>query len=265
METVYLPLLMWFVVYVLNTHPVYESILNKFLMNRRNTTKKSKKQKDRDIVNVDFDFYDIEDHDISTIRTLFHQLLSPISIQGFSSEKTIANLLEQITENREKCLGSTIKTEGKESDPLSVLLMVPCDYLSTISPLIQRLSSNSGKKKDIFSSKRTALLFKCHMMINTPPALAIPLYRMLLEELDNELDTFIIIVSTFTLKSSNDSNDNDIEYLYPEDEVLSRHSSHFIDLPVNISKKSEGRRLILISKSQLHNYTSDLFVTFSSD
>lgn len=230
-------------------------------MNRRNIAKKQKK---RDIVKVDFDFYDIEDQDTSTIRTLFHRLLSPISIQEFSSEKVITNLLEQIIENRNKCSGSTIKTEGKKSDPLSVLLMVPCECLSTISSLIERLPFNTEKKNN-FSSNHTALLLKCHMMINTPPALSGPLYRILLEELDDELNTFIIIVPTFKLESLNDSNDDNIEYLYPEDEILSRYSNHSINLPVHTFRKSEGRRLILISKSQLHNYTSDLFVTFSSD
>ncbi|ODN83262.1 hypothetical protein L202_01435 [Cryptococcus amylolentus CBS 6039] len=146
---------------------------------------------DVSMINVDFDFHNFNpDVDLIAIKRLLRQTLS------YDEERIDVHPLAELilSEGIRLQAGSTIKTDGEESDPWGLVSVVDIaknqehpalkpflEYLRSSvksgSPLASSLTPSAG------SSIRPALVFSLRML-NLPLPLIPHLYRMLLEELE---------------------------------------------------------------------------------
>ncbi|EGX47159.1 hypothetical protein AOL_s00097g205 [Orbilia oligospora ATCC 24927] len=184
------------------------------------STKKSKKSKKRtassdsdpdssssssdtekDLINIDFEFFDPLPHDFHGIKLLLRQLFDADS-QLLDLSALTDLILDQ------KLVGSTVKVDGREGDPYSFLSVVNLGlhfdtpavkslvtYLhsqSTSTPLHELLTPLFTPKEDGKEQEETRLaIILSERLINMPPDVSPPSYKMLLEEIsyaveDNE-------------------------------------------------------------------------------
>ncbi|EPS45375.1 hypothetical protein H072_549 [Dactylellina haptotyla CBS 200.50] len=154
---------------------------------------------ERDLINVDFEFFDPQDHDFHGIKLLLRQLFD-----ADSQLLNISTLADLIIE--QKLVGSTVKVDGREGDPFSFLSVVNWQMHKT-APEIQKLASYlidrsantplESRLKTILSadaSENTAIVLS-ERLLNMPADISPPSYKMLLEEIqlaveDNEPYTF---------------------------------------------------------------------------
>lgn len=175
------------------------------------------KDEDDDIsmINVDFEFFDPNpDVDFHAFNTLLKQLFGPDAVQF-----DLGSLADLILSN--PAMGSTVKVDGKESDPYAMLSIIPMNSSSNtntntntasetnqISPVISSMRPYilSKTKKDaafakllagIMSdgSKARIGLILSERLINMPVEVVPPMYRMLAEEIqkastDSEIYNF---------------------------------------------------------------------------
>lgn len=259
-------------------------------------TKPNKKHKKRrkenatkeQIMQVDFDLFNLKDQDAPTVRMLLHALLSPIEVPAFKTEATVSLLTDQLIQNNLEWPGSVIKTDGEDSEPISLLALYPMaegplkGLLGTLPPLeeLQGLVEEKMRSKGIKfkqSAKRSpkiGWILKCHMMINTPSALAGPLYQLLLRELDeteSSTDLFIIVVRTRQAVDEDKESAGKHLSVFPEDRLLGKFGACPVDLPVRaplvppqakrlFSKRGfiEGRRIWVMSRELLIAYVKAL-------
>ncbi|KAF3908130.1 hypothetical protein ABW21_db0208948 [Orbilia brochopaga] len=151
---------------------------------------------DKEVVNVDFEFFDPQDHDFHGIKLLLRQLFD-----ADASLLDLSALTDLIL--AQKLVGSTVKVDGREGDPYSFLTVVNLklhrenaavktlvSYLldrSTGTPLEPHLDTLLA---DSNTSNNTAIVLS-ERLINMPAEISPPSYKMLLEEIglaveDNE-------------------------------------------------------------------------------
>lgn len=154
-------------------------------------------------------------------------------------------------------LGSTVKTEGEESDPfafLTVLNMHEHREKNVIKQLTSYLASKAaanpsiGQLQNLLApeSKAQVGLVLCERFINMPHQIVPPLYTMLQDELAEaikekepyEFTHYLIISKCYTeVASKLDAEDNppskkskaagaksEVFYFHPEDEVWQKHA-----------------------------------------
>ncbi|KAK6352785.1 Mss4p nuclear export [Orbilia brochopaga] len=144
---------------------------------------------DKEIVNVDFEFFDPQDHDFHGIKLLLRQL--------FDADAALLDL-SALTDLilAQKLVGSTVKVDGREGDPYSFLTVINLNlhrgnaavqalvsYLldrSTGTPLEPHLRTLLA---DSNPSNNTAIVLS-ERLINMPAEISPPSYKMLLEEVD---------------------------------------------------------------------------------
>lgn len=210
-----------------------------------------------DIVNVDFDFFDLNPEvDFHATKNLLRQLLGEDS-KDFDLS-AIADLI--LSDNH---VGTTIKTEGQESDPFSLLSVVNLTQNLAkpgLNKLVDYLFKKTAKKtefnlmlRNLLSSKskfQTGLIVS-ERMINMPLETVPPMYKMLKEEMERaqdghenyEFDYFIVISKVYELvaseadaellehkskkgkKSKNEK--SEMDYFHYEDMILEELSSHY--------------------------------------
>ncbi|WVN86711.1 uncharacterized protein L203_101883 [Cryptococcus depauperatus CBS 7841] len=182
------------------SNPILEAVSAANATKRKNVPKddedsESESGSDVSMVNVDFDFYNLNpDVDQIAVKRLLRQTLS------YDEEHIDVHPLAELILNEGVRLqaGSSIKTDGEESDPWGLVTVVDInqhrdnpalkpflDYLestiSSISPLQLFLDPPSIP----IHAHRPALVF-CLRMLNLPLPLVPHLYRMLLAELDTK-------------------------------------------------------------------------------
>ncbi|KAJ6263782.1 hypothetical protein Dda_2353 [Drechslerella dactyloides] len=155
---------------------------------------------DKEIVNVDFEFFDPQDHDFHGIKLLLRQL--------FDADATLLDL-SALTDLilAQKLVGSTVKVDGREGDPYSFLTVVNLNMhrgdaavQSLVSYLLERSAGTPLEPHlrallaDSNPSSNTAIVLS-ERLINMPAEISPPSYKMLLEEIelaveDNEPYTF---------------------------------------------------------------------------
>ncbi|QPG76338.1 hypothetical protein FOA43_003724 [Brettanomyces nanus] len=209
-----------------------------------------------DTVNVDFDFFNLDPKaDFSATKNFLRQLFQGDSLLFPLSE--MADIL--LSTNQ---VGTTVKTDGKDSDPFSIISVTGLtDNLSKdpVKKLSQYLFEKTGKHPQFNamlrqllspSSKRKLALIFSERLINMPVETAPPMYRMLMEEIDKagfKYDYFLIPSRVYQMidsevdKELNDDGEDDchkkrskknkekiseFEYYHYEDEVLESHALH---------------------------------------
>ncbi|ORX33440.1 p21-C-terminal region-binding protein-domain-containing protein [Kockovaella imperatae] len=160
------------------------------------------------MINVDFDFYNLnEDVDQIAAKRLLRQHLS--HDEELVDVHPLASLI--LAESSRLGAGSSIKTDGEESDPWAILAAVDLDRNKddpALKPFVSYLAGRSKSATSISSQllepSKTALIFSLRML-NLPLPLIPPMYKMLLSELtDNgaEFDHFILWGRGYRLEGS---------------------------------------------------------------
>ncbi|KAK9465868.1 p21-C-terminal region-binding protein-domain-containing protein [Lipomyces arxii] len=217
-----------------------------------------------DIVNVDFDFFDPRpDIDYHAIRNLLRQTFDADNVL-FDLSALTDLILSQNT------LGSTVKTDGIESDPFAYLTVINAnihrqnpalkdvlDYLITKTKLKPDFNE---KLKALFADSaktNTGIVFS-ERLINMPTEVVPPMYRMLSDEMKSavengdkyDFDYFVIISKSFTEIASKIDDDEDRPkkkkkgssketfYFHAEDEIIQHRSEYFATY--KFSKESQS-------------------------
>ncbi|AAW41907.2 hypothetical protein CNBB1880 [Cryptococcus deneoformans B-3501A] len=148
---------------------------------------------DVSMINVDFDFYNLNpDVDLIAVKRLLRQTLS------YDEERIDVHSLAELllAEGVRLQAGSSIKTDGEESDPWGLVAVIDIvrhkdhpalkpflDYLGSV------MANSNSPLQSVFSpsspNTRPALVFSLRML-NLPLPLIPHLYRMLLEELETK-------------------------------------------------------------------------------
>ncbi|KAI5961457.1 BCP1 [Candida pseudojiufengensis] len=203
---------------------------------------------DMDTVNVDFDFFDLNPEiDFHATKNFLRQLFG-----DDHNEFDISGLSDLIlTKNS---VGTSIKTEGKESDPFALLSVVNItnnlsqpsikkviDYV--LKQTKNQLEFNLTLKKLLQpkdkKNSRVGLIIS-ERLINMPIEVVPPMYRMLLEEMQKsedanekyEFDYFLIISKVYQLvdaieKDDEDDDKNKKKRKTPKDEPKIKELDYF--------------------------------------
>ncbi|WVF72221.1 hypothetical protein IAT40_007033 [Kwoniella sp. CBS 6097] len=153
---------------------------------------------DVSMINVDFDFYNLNpDVDQIAIKRLLRQTLSHDDEQ--IDVHPLADLI--LSEGVRLGAGSSIKTDGEESDPWGLVAIVDIaqnrdnpafkpflTYLNSTLPSISPLKMLLDPSSSPAHASRPALVFSLRML-NLPLPLVPHLYRILLSELDPNTPT----------------------------------------------------------------------------
>lgn len=173
-----------------------------------------------EMVDVDFDYFDLDpDVDFHATKTFLRQLFgddaSKFDVSG------LADLI--LTQNS---VGTTIKTDGKESDPFALLSVINAtantdkpavsglvDYILKVTQpnaefnmILHKLLRPGKSTKDQSKRFKVGLVIS-ERMINMPVEVVPPMYKMLLEEMANaedahekyEFDYFLVVSKIFKL------------------------------------------------------------------
>ncbi|KAI5480669.1 protein bcp1 [Pseudohyphozyma bogoriensis] len=160
---------------------------------RQNDSDSDNENNDGDVemLDVSFDFFDPQAHDYHSIKLLLSQLLS-----HDAASLDLGGVADLVLE--QKLVGSTVKTDGNEGDPYAVLTVLNLNVHKDKAPIsalinyiLSKLPSTSA-----FHSKLTTLLSHpssstssdigivlSERLVNMPPQVVPPMYRMLEEEL----------------------------------------------------------------------------------
>ncbi|KAF6069453.1 p21-C-terminal region-binding family protein [Candida albicans] len=201
----------------------------------------------QETVDVDFDFFDLNPQiDFHATKNFLRQLFGDDNGEFNLSE--IADLIL-----RENSVGTSIKTEGMESDPFAILSVINLTNnlnVAVIKQLIEYIL-NKTKSKTEFNIILKKLLtnqndttrdrkFKTGLIIserfiNMPVEVIPPMYKMLLQEMEKaedahenyEFDYFLIISRVYQLvdpvereDEDHEKESNQMDYFHLEDQIL---------------------------------------------
>lgn len=178
-------------------------------------------EEQEDIINVDFDFFDLNpDIDYHGMRTFLKQLFG----DDFS-KFDISGLANLILDPKATCLGSAIKTDGKDGDPLALLALLSlknCKQKKPIWTLIEYLLKKVQTDAEFYILLKKVLglngdgesvgLIINERIINVPVEVSPPLFKFLvqgIEEHEPDLKYFIIISKVYKLVESEISDDSE--------------------------------------------------------
>ncbi|TIA92126.1 hypothetical protein E3P99_00729 [Wallemia hederae] len=147
-------------------------------------------EEDKEIVNVDFDFFNIDEIDYHAIKHLLVQLFH--SDAEHLELHTLTDLILQ-----QNHIGSTIKVDGKESDPYAFLTAIGINKNKENSAvekmsnyLLNRAKSSSNQtlhstlSQLLSDSSSNIALLLGERLVNMPVVLIPHMLRFLLEELE---------------------------------------------------------------------------------
>ncbi|QRW05880.1 hypothetical protein RhiLY_04879 [Ceratobasidium sp. AG-Ba] len=146
----------------------------------------------KELVDVDFEFFDPSQIDYLAIKRLLNQLFGWDSLI-FGVENLTELILSQ------PLVGSTVKTDGIESDPYAVLSVININVhrehpsiKAIVSYLLEKVSHNSAAASTLgpllspqalaASNHHTGLIIS-ERLINMPPQIMPPMYKMLEDEI----------------------------------------------------------------------------------
>lgn len=221
---------------------------------------------EEEIVDVDFDYFDLNPEvDFHATKTFLRQLLGDDATQFDISG--LSDLI--LTENS---VGTTIKTEGQEGDPFALLSVIDAttnaskpsvkgllDYFlektqksTEFNLILRKLLDPKKTTKDNSKQLRVGLVIS-ERMINMPVEVVPPMYKMLLQEMENaenahekyEFDYFLVLSKIYRMVDAEVESDEkqpqkklkskaepgaDLDYFHYEDIVLeanSRYHAHY--------------------------------------
>ncbi|ORX47032.1 hypothetical protein DM01DRAFT_1339334 [Hesseltinella vesiculosa] len=228
---------------------------------------------EKDIVDVDFDFYNPEEIDYHAMKRLLTQL--------FSSDADLVGLgdiVDIIIE--ENHVGTTIKVDGQESDPYAILSIINLKEQKDnqgIASLCKYLVSKCPKKDEklhstimnILSLEKPVGWVVSERFINMPVEVMPPMYNLLQQEIKKAADNgepyqfewyaFIVKVYKEVAPSVEDEDGQDEQdapptkkskkdkkkaqassetfYYQPEDEIIASYATHQFDFKFTNSDK----------------------------
>ncbi|EUC65723.1 p21-carboxy-terminal region-binding protein [Rhizoctonia solani AG-3 Rhs1AP] len=189
---------------------------------RKNESESDNEGETKELVDVDFEFFGPTEIDYLALKRLLNQLFST-DANLFQIEKLTELILEQ------PGIGSTVKTDGIDSDPYAILTVlnmnVHKDHPSIkaiISYLLEKVPKDSSTGTvlgNIFSPQALAAssghtgLIISERLINMPPQIMPPMYRMLGEELVNaasqnepfSFDNYVLVSRCFRFDDNEES------------------------------------------------------------
>ncbi|KAL4779357.1 p21-C-terminal region-binding protein-domain-containing protein [Aspergillus varians] len=206
---------------------------------------------DMDIVNVDFEWFDPQEIDFHGLKHLLRQLFD-IDAQDFETSALTDLILAQ------PLLGSTVKVDGKDSDPYAFLTVLNLQAHSD-KPAIKTLTAYIKRKASANPSlapltellSQTPIppigLILTERLINMPGEVVPPMYTMLQEEIAWAIEEkepynfshYLIVSKTYEeVESKLDAEESRPQkkkkkaagekserfFFHPEDEVLERHA-----------------------------------------
>ncbi|CAI4038219.1 hypothetical protein SMKI_04G5600 [Saccharomyces mikatae IFO 1815] len=205
---------------------------------------------DEEIVNIDFDFFGGNpDVDFHALKNLLRQLFGPQE----STRIQLSSLADLIL----AFPTTTIKTDGKESDPYCFLSFVDfkashnSDYAKYLQKVDMRLSTFFKTITD--SGNKSCALVLSERLINMPPEVVPPLYKITLEDVtatlgdDRHYDFYVIVTRKYEVNfdtdddaGSGNKNKNkderskkrikadEVDYFHEEDRFFEKHAKiHF--------------------------------------
>ncbi|KAJ3580358.1 hypothetical protein NPX13_g207 [Xylaria arbuscula] len=211
----------------------------------------SSDDEDFDMVNVDFEWFNFNDKvDFHGMKNLIRQLFD-VDATLFDVSALVDLILSQSS------IGSTIKTDGEESDPFAFVTALNIQEHRQKQPIAQLIEYLSQKARtteslapipELLASGKHVGLVLSERVINMPSDIAPPLYSMLVEEIQDAVDdkepyefthylivskTYHEIESTLTeeRKKKKGRQDATLFHFHEEDEVLQRHAVAYGSYP----------------------------------
>jgi protein BCP1 len=204
------------------------------------------------MVNIDFEWFNFNEKiDFHGTKSLIRQLFDVDAIL-FDVSALADLILSQPT------VGSTVKTDGEESDPFAFLTALNVQEHRQKKPMAQLIEYLSEKAKaspalapvpELLGSGKHVALLLSERLINMPSEVAPPLYSMLVDEIEAavedkepyEFTHYLIVSKTYheiesTLnveerKKKKGKQEAPLYYFHPEDEVLQKHAAAFGSFP----------------------------------
>ncbi|KAL1915097.1 uncharacterized protein VTP21DRAFT_7578 [Calcarisporiella thermophila] len=206
-----------------------------------------------EIVDVDFEFFDPKPIDFHAIKRLLTQL--------FSADAELFNLSE-LAELiiGQPLVGSTVKVDGPESDPYSLLTVLNLNHhkeKQSIQEFKKYLLDKTKKQPihvklaELFAdgSRHDVGWIVSERLVNMPVQIVPPMYKMLLEEVEwavedkepYEFEWYVLVAPTYREIESKLDEEQDAEegakkskkskvsepvifYFHPEEEIIAGHS-----------------------------------------
>ncbi|CAI5757175.1 unnamed protein product [Candida verbasci] len=231
-------------------------------------------QIDEELINVDFDFFDLNPEiDFHATKNFLRQLFGDDYNEFNLSE--ITDLI--LTKNS---IGTSIKTDGINSDPFALLSVINLSNnldKSCIKTLISYLVKKTNNKlefnillKKLFtkSNEKKIGLIISERLINMPVEVVPPMYNMLIEEMSKakdshekyEFDYFLIISRVYKLVDAKETVEQDqnskkkkkieekvveMDYFHLEDEILEKLAKYHqvYDYDNENKQESDSRRV----------------------
>lgn len=173
-----------------------------------------------DIINVDFDFFDLNPEvDFHGLRTFLKQLFG-----DDYAKFDLSGLTNIILDPKDTCIGSSIKTDGKDGDPLALLSLVNLKNYKSRKPLntlIEYILKKAQAKPELYillkkilgmnNGEKVGLIIN-ERIINVPVEVSPQLFKFLVEEVNKQepdLKYFVIISKVYKLVESQISDDSD--------------------------------------------------------
>ncbi len=203
------------------------------------------------MVNVDFEWFNFNEKvDFLGTKSLIRQLFD-VDANLFDVSALVDLILSQSS------IGSTVKTDGEESDPFAFVTALNVQehrQKKPIAQLIEYLSERARTTEslapipELLASGQHVGLILSERLINMPSDVAPPLYSMLVEEIEAavedkepyEFTHYLIVSKTYheiesTLaeerKKKKGRQDSTLFYFHPEDEVLQKHAMAYGSYP----------------------------------
>ncbi|SSD61406.1 related to Protein BCP1 [Saccharomycodes ludwigii] len=200
---------------------------------------------DQEIVNIDFDFYNVnKDVDFHALKNLLRQLFG----QTESNKIHLSSLVDLILDAPAT---TTIKCDGNESDPYCFLTLLDykenksSDYVSYLKNKVDTKITTFFNTLD--KSNKTLALLLSERLINMPPEVVSPLFKITLEDAYNNLgndkhyDLYFIVSRKYEVNFDNDEDAGnnikklssnkrtkpayEIDYFHPEDQFIEKYAS----------------------------------------
>lgn len=197
------------------------------------------------MVNVDFEWFNFDPQiDFHGTKSLLRQLLD-VDANLFNISALADLILSQPT------IGSTVKVEGKETDPYAMLTALNMfehrekepmkELIKYIVEKAQTNSALSSVPELINSGKHVGLVFS-ERLINMPSEIGPPLYSMLIDEVEAavedkepyEFSHYLVLsrvyketestINVEERKRKKAKEEASVFYFHPEDEVLQKHA-----------------------------------------
>ena len=228
---------------------------------KNNTGKKNNKEQEEEEeeeVVVDFEFFNMSEGDFHTVKQFLSVTFGPTG-----HPINLSELASFITEELADHVGTTVKSDGEQSDPLAVCTCVPVRYFPEKStPLVSFLQSHMGEEYKI-KDGTAIVLFERFM--NLPAGIAGPVLSNLLADWQNamkedpsfKVDQVIYMTPVYDfVKSALDEemglqaedpipeeSDEKENFYYQEAEYLKDFATHsFTFKPVSPHSTTDSRR-----------------------